>query len=126
MINLVTLVINNVSYFLLLPERIDALIKGIENEMLARKRLRKEIRDMNDAFRREISDMMSVERTAAELEECYFSDDDLVPNTTRREEEDDGLNEDDEFEYEDEEVEETLDDIITAAEGDDEEDPGGL
>ena len=35
---------------------------------------------MNEAFKREISDMLAEERTAAELEECYFSDDDLVPN----------------------------------------------
>jgi len=47
---------------------------------LIRKRLRKEIKDMNEAFKREISEMLSEERTAAELEECYFSDDDLVPN----------------------------------------------
>ena len=47
---------------------------------MIRKRLRKEIKDMNEAFKREISDMLSEERTAAELEECYFSDDDLVPN----------------------------------------------
>ena len=101
------------------------MLQGIENEMDARKRLRKEIRDMNDAFKREITDMLSIERTEAELEDCYFSDDDLVPNKTVFGADADEENEEDEFaEYEEEEVEETLDDIIRAAEDEDEEDPG--
>lgn len=79
---------------------------------------------MNDAFKREISDMISEERTAAELEECYFSDDDLVPNKSRRRDEEEEVDEDDDYEMEEEEVEENLDDIIKAAEGEDEEDPG--
>jgi hypothetical protein len=100
-------------------------LKGIENEMEARKRLRKEIKDMNEAFKREISDMLSEERTAAELEECYFSDDDLVPNKANMLANENADENEDEFdEFEEEEFEETLDDIITAAEDEDEEDPG--
>jgi hypothetical protein len=38
---------------------------------------------MNEAFKREIADMVSQERTAAELEECYFSDDELVRSFTQ-------------------------------------------
>ena len=105
------------------------IFKGIEVEMEARKRLRKEIKDMNEAFKREIYDMQAEERTAAELEECYFSDDDLVPNKANmlaHENGEDGDDNDEFDEFEEEEVEETLDDIITAAEDEDEEDPGEL
>jgi hypothetical protein len=40
---------------------------------------------MNEAFQEEILDMEAAERTAKELEECYFSDeDDLVVNKNAR------------------------------------------
>jgi transcriptional regulator with XRE-family HTH domain len=70
-------------------------------------------------------DMEAAERTAKELEECYFSDeDDLVVNKNARRKL--SADEADQYsDYEEEEVEETLDDIIHLAEGDDgEEDPG--
>lgn len=66
----------------LLNERIEALVANIGVEVDARKRLRKEIREMNEAFRAEIADMCAEQQTAEELEECYFSDDDdLVVNS---------------------------------------------
>ena len=50
----------------------------------ARKKLRKDLKEMNEAFKSEIMDMEAEERTAAELEECYYSDeDDLVENTSK-------------------------------------------
>ena len=65
----------------LLNERIEALIGNIGVEVDARKRLRKDIKEMNEAFKQEIADMCAEQQTAEELEECYFSDDDdLVQN----------------------------------------------
>jgi len=105
----------------LLNERIEVLIQNIGGEVEARKRLRKEIKDMNEAFKQEIAEMCAEQQTAEELEECYFSDEeDLVVNTHKRDTLDD---EEEEEEYSDEEndVEETLDDIIKLAEDEDEE-----
>ena len=40
---------------------------------------------MNEAFKEELADMEANERTARELEECYFSDEeDLVVNPAAR------------------------------------------
>jgi hypothetical protein len=33
---------------------------------------------MNEAFKNELADMKSKERTAEELKDCYFSEDELV------------------------------------------------
>ena len=63
----------------LLDERMENLIESIGGEVDARKRLRKEIKEMNEAFKAEIAEMMLEEQTAQALEDCYYSDDeDLV------------------------------------------------
>jgi len=109
----------------LLNERIEALTHNIGTEVEARKRLRKEIKEMNEAFKQEILDMCTEQQTAEELEDCYFSDEeDLVTNTHKKdtfdEDEDDIFDSDEDAD----DVEETLDDIIKAAEDEDEdEDP---
>ena len=48
--------------------------RGLSNRQVeARKRLRKEIKEMNEAFKQEILDMCTEQQTAEELEDCYFS-----------------------------------------------------
>ena len=43
------------------------------------------MKEMNEAFKEELEDMEMNERTARELEECYFSDEeDLVVNPAAR------------------------------------------
>ena len=47
--------------------------------------MRAELKEMNEAFKEELADMEANERTARELEECYFSDEeDLVVNPAAR------------------------------------------
>lgn len=108
----------------LLQERIECLVESIGNEVESRKRLRKEINEMNEAFKEEIREMAAEQKAAEELEECYFSDEDeLVPNTHKR-----GSIEDDDWENkesDEEEIVETVDDVIKQAE-EDEEDPGAV
>ena len=112
----------------LLTDRVDAIVKNIGDEVEARKRLRKDIHEMNEGFKEELADMEAEERTARELEECYFSDEeDLVVNKTNRKKStaSSESDEDDTTADDDEDVEETLDDILKLAEEDDgEEDPG--
>ncbi len=119
----------------LLNERIDNIVANISQELEARKKLRKEVKEMNEAFKDEILEMEAEERTAAELEECYYSDEDdlVVSKDSRRrsnggsDEQDDDEDEEaeEEEEDEDEDVDETLEDILILAEDDgDEEDPG--
>ena len=48
-------------------------------------KVRAELKEMNEAFKEELADMEANERTARELEECYFSDEeDLVVNPAAR------------------------------------------
>ena len=69
----------------LLTERIETLVGSIGNELDGRKRLKREINEMNEAFKEEILEMEAEQKAAAELEECYFDDDiELVPNTHKR------------------------------------------
>ena len=65
----------------LLDERMENLVESIGGEVEARKRLRKEIKEMNEAFKAEIAEMMLEEQTQQALEDCYYSDEeDLVVN----------------------------------------------
>jgi len=108
----------------LLEERVDTLIGSISNELDGRKRLKREIKEMNDAFNAEILEMEAEQKAAEELEECYYSDnEELVPNTHKRDSIDD---EDWEGNEDDEEDDfETVDDLVKLAEEDfDEEDHG--
>ena len=69
----------------LLQERIETLVGSIGNEVESRRGLRKEINEMNEAFKEEIMDMAREQKAANELEDCYFSDDEeLVVNTHKR------------------------------------------
>ena len=69
----------------LLNDRMENLVGSIGDEVEARKRLRKEIKEMNEAFKQEIEDMCLEEQTAQELEDCYFSDDENpVANKNRK------------------------------------------
>ena len=114
----------------LLQERIETLVGSITNEVDSRRRLRKEIKEMNEAFKIEIQEMAAEQRTAEELEECYFSDDeDLVVNTHKREnidsedwDEMNGVMEG----VEDDQNEDNVEEILKLAEEDDEDeqDPG--
>lgn len=107
----------------LLQERIETLVGSIGNELESRKRLRKEINEMNETFKQEMREMMAEQKAAEELEECYFSDDEeLVVNTHKRDE-----LEDEEwanFEGEDEDIDETVEEIVNQADEELEEDPG--
>lgn len=106
----------------LLQERIETLIGSISNEVASRKSLRKEINEMNEAFKEEIREMAAEQKAAEELEECYFSDDeDLVVNTHKK----DGQDEDDwgetRVELEEEDGDETVQDVLKMADEDDDE-----
>ena len=106
----------------LLQERIETLVGSIGNELESRKRLRKEINEMNEAFKQEMKEMLAEQKAAEELEECYFSDDeDLVVNTHKK----DGMEEEDweNYEADEDELEESIDEIVNQVE-EDEEDPG--
>lgn len=108
----------------LLQERIETLIGSIKNEVDSRKRLRKEINDMNDAFKQELKEMSAEQKAAEELEECYFSDDeDLVINTHNRGYENEDSENDD---LDEENCEDNFEEIIKEAEEEyeDEEDAG--
>jgi predicted nuclease with TOPRIM domain len=97
----------------LLQERIETLIGSIGNEVESRKRLRKEINEMNEAFKEELREMAAEQQAADELEECYFSDDDdLVVNTHKREAFEDSDSDEYGANVEDEEAEETVEDVI--------------
>ena len=62
------------SYILLILVKVDPYIRRLSNlQVEARKRLRKEIKEMNEAFKQEILDMCTEQQTAEELEDCYFS-----------------------------------------------------
>merc|ERR1719445_323953 len=103
----------------LLQERIETLVGSIGNELESRKRLRKEINEMNETFKQEMREMMAEQQAADELEECYFSDDeDLVVNTHKK----GGLEEDElsNDEGEEEDVDETIEDELSNDEGEEE------
>merc|ERR1712062_795516 len=102
----------------LLQERIETLVGSIGNEVESRKALRKEINEMNEAFKIEIRDMVVEQKTADDLEDCYFSDDeDLVVNTHKR---DDVEQEDWETnDMEVDEAEDNVNDILMLADEDD-------
>merc|ERR1712223_36150 len=107
----------------LLQERIETLVGSIGNEVESRKGLRKEINEMNEAFKVEIRDMVAEQKAANDLEDCYFSDDeDLVINTHKK----DDLDEDD-WEVNDvleefNEAEDNVDDILKLADEDEDQD----
>ncbi len=111
----------------LLTERIDTLVGSIGTEVEARKRLRKEINEMNEAFRQEIKEMAAEKRAAEELEECYFSDDEeLVENKHKKNKDESNLEEGGSLDSGEEDLEDNVDEIVKEAEeeAEDVDDPG--
>ena len=103
----------------LLQERIETLYGSIGNEVESRRGLRKEINEMNEAFKEEIMDMAREQKAANELDDCYFSDDEeLVVNTHKRDDldEEDWETSADGMEVDD--TEDSVEDIIKEAEED--------
>merc|ERR1712212_6313 len=101
----------------LLTERVDSLKDSIAVEYEARKKLKKDVKDMNAAFKEEMEDMELDEDAQNDLDDCYFeNEDDLVINSHRKKKSDD----DDMDEYadfgEDDDLEESVEEIIKTAE----------
>jgi len=104
----------------LLQERIETLGDSIENEVDSRKALRKEINEMNEAFKIEIRDMVAEQKTAEDLEDCYFSDDeDLVVNTHKHDDPDPEHEDWETNDIEVDEAEDNVNDILMLADEDD-------
>jgi len=102
-----------------LNERLENLKQSIQHEVDSRKMLKKEVREMNAAFKAEMAEMAAEEQLQKEMEECYVSDEEeLVTNvyttTTNNKEEEDEEVED--FLDLDEEEEEGLEEILRNAE----------
>jgi len=104
----------------LLNERIENLKESIAKEFEARKKLKKDVKDMNAAFKEEMAEMEADEETQKNLEDCYYSDeDDLVVNTHAREKKeasaDDDSNENCDF-LEEDDLEGGIEEILQSAE----------
>merc|ERR1719376_665979 len=92
----------------------------IAKEFEARKKLKKDVKDMNAAFKEEMAEMEADEETQRNLEDCYYSDeDDLVVNTHAKEKKeasgDDDSNENCDF-LEEDDLEEGIEEILQSAE----------
>jgi len=101
----------------LLTERVDSLKDSIAVEYEARKKLKKDVKDMNAAFKEEMEDMELDEDAQNDLDDCYFeNEDDLVINSHRKKKnEDDDMDEYADF-GEDDDLEESVEEIIKNAE----------
>merc|ERR1719376_1128119 len=101
----------------LLTERVDSLKDSIAVEYEARKKLKKDVKDMNAAFKEEMEDMELDEDAQNDLDDCYFeNEDDLVINSHRKKKnEDDDMDEYADF-GEDDDLEESVEEIIKTAE----------
>lgn len=99
-----------------LNERLENLKESISQEIEARKRLRKEVREMNAAFRKEMAELEELEKLDEELDDVYIEEgEDLVDNRYKDDSEDgEETPEEEEVEEEDENL--TLDDVIRSAE----------
>ena len=104
----------------LLSERIDNLKESIAKEFEARKNLKKDVKDMNAAFKEEMADMEAEEETQKNLEDCYWSDeDDLVKNPYAKEEKENSADDDsaDMADFmEEDDLEESVEEILKSAE----------
>merc|ERR1711983_628102 len=104
-----------------LIERIDNLKDCIAKEFEARKTLKKDIRDMNAAFREEMADMDHTDQVKKDLEDCCYDESELVDNPyAKKEEEEEEMDEDDE-EFaamldKDDDMEEDINEILQSAE----------
>merc|ERR1712223_872632 len=100
----------------LLTERVDSLKDSIAIEYEARKKLKKDVKDMNAAFKEEMEDM-ELDEDANDLDDCYYeNEDDLVINSHRKKKmDDDDMDEYAEF-GEDDDLEESVEEIIKSVE----------
>jgi len=102
-----------------LNERLDNLKDSISQEVESRKVLKREIREMNAAFRQEMAEIEEMERLEHDLDEVYISDEDeLVHNTYHQKVNADDMateNNEDNVELDEEEDDVTLDDILRSA-----------
>lgn len=97
----------------LLDERLENLKECIFEEISSRKCLKREIKDMNAAFKKEMADMEALEQTEEELKDVYISDDeDLVSNVYAGKKEDPYTVISD---FEEDEIEITVEDITRNA-----------
>ena len=103
----------------LLNERVDNLKENIATEYEARKLLKKEVKDMNAAFKEEMMDMeLDEESTNKDLDDCYFeNEDDLVISTSHKKKnlEDEEMDEFADF-LEEDDLEQSVEDILKTAE----------
>jgi len=102
-----------------LNERIDNLKDCIAKEFEARKTLKKDIRDMNAAFKEEMADMDHTDQIKKDLEDCWYDESELVDNPYAKKEEEEEMDEDDE-EFaamldKDDDMEEDINEILQSA-----------
>jgi len=114
----------------LLNERIDNLKESIAKEFEARKCLKKDVKDMNAAFKEEMAEMDADLQTQKDLEDCYYDEEELVENPYAKEKSAD--DEEDSAEMadflEDDDMEESVEEILKSAEESEEieTDPGAV
>lgn len=104
----------------LLSERIDNLKESIAKEFEARKNLKKDVKDMNAAFKEEMADMEADMETQKNLEDCYWSDEeDVVKNPYAKAEKENSADDDSaemvDF-MEEDDLEESVEEILKSAE----------
>ena len=102
-----------------LNERIDNLKECIANEFESRKTLKKDIREMNAAFKEEMADMDHNDQIKKDLEDCWYDESDLVDNPYAAKEEHEDEEEKDEFAdllEKDDDMEEDVNEILQSAE----------
>merc|ERR1712012_305209 len=104
-----------------LIERIDNLKDCIAKEFEARKTLKKDIRDMNAAFREEMADMDHTDQVKKDLEDCWYDESELVDNPYAKKEEEEEERDEDDEEFaamldKDDDMEEDINEILQSAE----------
>jgi len=116
----------------LLTERIENLKESIAKEFEARKNLKRDVKDMNAAFKEEMADMEAELETQKDLEDCYYSDEEaLVENPyakeNREKKDDEDSYEGAEF-LEEDDMEESVEEILRSADDFEEveTDPGAI
>lgn len=102
----------------LLNERIENLKESIAKEFESRKCLKKDVKDMNAAFKEEMAEMEADIESQKNLEECYYSDEEaLVVNPYAKEKsaDDEDSTEMGDF-LEEDDMEESVEEILKSAE----------
>jgi len=101
-----------------LNERIDNLKDCIAKEFEARKTLKKDIREMNAAFKEEMAEIDHNDQIKKDLEDCWYDESDLVDNpyAAKEEEIDEEAEEFAALLEKDDDMEENIDEILLGAE----------